>query len=78
MHYEVYKACCEADGIQMHDWAMPRALFKEKEESKRSDGDTLKQRNLDGKFEPSPGLKAFMQEGILEAVARHIVCNDQV
>jgi hypothetical protein len=43
----------------MHNWAMPRALFKEKEESKRSDGDTLKQRNLDGKFKLSPGLKAF-------------------
>jgi hypothetical protein len=62
----------------MHDWAMPRALFKEKEESKRSDGDALKQRSLDGKFEPSPGLKAFTREGILEAVARHIVCDDQV
>jgi hypothetical protein len=35
------------------------------------------QTTLDGTVEKTPGLRVFTREGVLDAVARHIVCTDQ-
>jgi hypothetical protein len=59
----------------MSDWAMPWLLWKKNQKEKNE----IKQRQmkLDGAIEKMSKLKEFMREGVLDAVARHIVCNNQ-
>jgi hypothetical protein len=73
-HYDLYKARCEDRDVKMNDWAMPRALWKEK---KKHTNPVKEQTTLDGQVEMKPVPKSFTREGILEAVASHIVCDDQ-
>jgi hypothetical protein len=62
----------------MNDWAIPRALWKEMEEKKKLRLGAMTQSKLDGQFESVSAPKVFTREGVLHAVARHIVCDDQV
>jgi hypothetical protein len=77
MHYELYKTRCDVGNIVLNNWAIPRALWKEMQENKARPG-TMKQSNLDGQFALLSAPNVFTREGVLHAVAQHIVCDDQV
>jgi hypothetical protein len=77
MHYEVYKMHCKAENITMSNWAIPWQMWKEMERKKTRAGIVM-QGKLDGKFEPLSAPKTFTREGMLKAVAKHVVCDDQV
>jgi hypothetical protein len=62
----------------MSDWAIPRVLWKEMEEQKKGKAGGARQSNLDGQFESLSAPKVFTCEGVLEAIAKHIICDDQV
>jgi hypothetical protein len=80
-HYELYKEKCEAAGIPVNHWAIPREIWKameaEKEEEKR--GRTTKkkeQQTLD--FKSVTGPREFTRAGVLNAVTKLIATNNQV
>ncbi|KAF8220039.1 hypothetical protein L208DRAFT_1127592, partial [Tricholoma matsutake] len=58
----------------IHHWAIPRVIWKAREEERQMKGKQLK---LDGTFERVTGPKEFMHDGILDAVSQFVVCNDQ-
>jgi hypothetical protein len=60
---------------RMNEWVILRGIWKEMEEQKRT---INKQMNLDGKVAVLTVPKGFTCEGALEAIARHIICDDQV
>jgi hypothetical protein len=59
----------------MNDWAMPRLLWKKTQDKK--DQTKQMQTNLDGAIEKRVGPRQFTCKGALDAIAKHIVCNDQ-
>ena len=80
-HYEVYKEKCEKEDILMSHWAIPwpiwKAMEEEKEEQER--GQSVKkqvQQKLD--FKTMTGPREFTRSGVLHAVAKLIVTNNQV
>jgi hypothetical protein len=60
----------------MNDWAIPRLIWREMEEEKKRKQSTSKQVNLEDHFEWQLVPKTFTREGVLEAVAKHVVCDD--
>jgi hypothetical protein len=77
MHYETYKTRCEAGKIAMSDWAIPRPMWKEMERKNTRAGVAM-QCKLDDHIELLSAPKVFTREGVLDAIARHIICDDQV
>jgi hypothetical protein len=73
-HYDIYKTRCEEKRVQMNDWAIPRLIWKEMNKTGKS---AKSQSTLDGKIERIAIPSAFTREGIVEAIAKHIVCDDQ-
>jgi hypothetical protein len=77
-HFEVYKERCEKDKIEVHHHALPRDMWREIYGPKDEEDDSgLRQSTLDGIVERSKP-REFTPEGVLEAVAKFIVCDDQV
>jgi hypothetical protein len=77
-HYNMYRARCAEGSIKMSDWAIPRPLWREMEEKKKANQSVVRQGNLSDHFERQSVPKTFTREGALEAVAKFIVCDDQV
>jgi hypothetical protein len=77
MHYDVYKTRCEAGKIAMNDWVIPRPIWKEMVRKKMRTGSVV-QSKLDGQFKQISAPKVFTWDSVVDAVARHIVCDDQV
>lgn len=77
-HYEIYRARCQSANIKMSDRAIPLAILKARKE--KEEGKAGKQTKLDDNFTkmPSAHLKEFTREGVVDAVARFIVLDDQV
>ena len=70
-HYEVYKERCEADGIKMKEYCIPRNLLPKSQS-------VLSQTTLDDVVEPSKSTKEFSKDAILHAIAQLVACDDQV
>jgi hypothetical protein len=78
-HYEPYKSQCDKGGLRVNDWAIPRPLWRKMEEERiQASRGVNKGANLDDHFEQKSAPKTFTREAVLEAVAKHIVCDDQV
>ena len=77
-HYEIYKARCEGQNIPIQSQAIPRPIWKALQAEKESKG--KKQTILDDSFAKMPAAqrKEFTREGIVDAVTRLIVLDDQV
>ena len=80
-HYEVYKEKCEKGDILMCHWAIPRPIWKameeEKEEQERGRS-TKKQMQHKLDFKTMMGPCEFTRSGVLHAVVKLIVTNNQV
>ena len=70
-HYELYKTRCAQQMITENPHAIPRDLFKQKENPGQ-------QKTLDGQFAVVLGMRAFLRESVLKMVAEFVVCDDQV
>jgi hypothetical protein len=77
-HYDIYRKRCQSANIKMNDRAIPPAIVKARKEKEEGKGG--KQTKLDDNFAqmPSAHLKEFTREGVVDAVARFIVLDDQV
>jgi hypothetical protein len=81
VHYKIYKERCEKADIPINHWAIPRPIWKSmKEEKDQVKGGRMsnkqKQQELD--FKTITGPREFTRAGILDAVAKLIVTNNQV
>ena len=56
---------------------MPRDLWKKLQEAKKNPK-AIQQGKLDGTFKATKGPGDFSREGVLQAVARFVACDDQV
>jgi Mn-containing catalase len=74
-HWEFYEKRCKETGTPIHHWAIPRQLWKAREEEQRMKG---KQPKLDGTFERVTGPKEFTRDRVLHAVSQFVACDDQV
>ena len=83
-HYEEYAMKCKEAGVEEMDAAVPLDVQEERKRAaekalgkseKRSAGG---QTTLDSAVHKVQVPTAFSQEGILDAVTKHIVCGDQV
>ena len=72
-HYPIYQQQCREQGLQENYQAVPPYILKEREEAKKPS----KQLKLDGVFKGKRPTE-FSKEGILEAVAKFVACDDQV
>lgn len=61
----------------MNDWAMPRDLWRTIQDGKTGGKASERQTQLDACFEKVSGPREFTREGVLDAIAKHIVCDDQ-
>ena len=80
-HYELYEKKCKKENIPVHHWAIPQAIWKEKEEEKQAVAEgrlTKKQKQLKLDFPAMTGPLEFTREGILHAVTVLIATNYQV
>jgi hypothetical protein len=77
-HYQLYKDRCKEAGIPESHHAIPRAIWRKMEEEKREKGKT--QAKIDGmlKIQPKPSSEPFTRDGVLQAVAQFVACDDQV
>jgi hypothetical protein len=80
-HYDIYKERCEAKGIPVNHWAIPRALWKkmEEEQVEETRGRSTKkqvQQQLD--FKGVTGPQEFTRAGALHSIAKLIATNNQV
>ena len=73
-HYDVYQQRCREQGIAESHRAVPPHILKEREAVKKP----KKQVKLDGMFENLKKPAEFSREGIIEAVAKFVACDDQV
>ena len=73
-HYDVYKDRCEAENITVNHRAIPREIWKAMEAAKKAKKG--KQGTL--QFTKVQGPQEFTREGVLQSVAKFIVCDDQV
>jgi hypothetical protein len=74
-HYGIYqKWCCLEQGLIENYQAIPPQILREREAAKMP----KKQTKLDDMVIKEKRLAEFSREGILEAVAKLIACNDQV
>jgi hypothetical protein len=78
-HYEVYKTRCDAERITIHHWAIPRPVWKEMQMAKNErKAGRSQQGTLSDVFPKINAPKDFTREGVLHAVSKFIVCDDQV
>ena len=73
-HYAIYQQRCKEQGLNENYRAVPPQILKEREEANKP----KKQTNLDGIVIKEKRPVDFTREGILEAVAKLIACDDQV
>jgi hypothetical protein len=75
-HYALYKERCAELNLKENHHAIPRDIVRAKAEERkqRKDG----QQKLDGIVQKASQPAEFSREGILEAVAKFVVCDDQV
>jgi hypothetical protein len=76
-HYPLYKERCKDLDIPENHYALPRDLWKKMQEEKKNPK-AKQQGNLDGTFKAIKGPVDFTREGVLDAVARFVACDDQV
>jgi len=76
-HYLLYQQCCKEQEIPENHYTIPQAIWKEMEEEKRG-SKGKKQAKIDWAFEKENGKRAFTCEGVLNAVAQLVACDDQV
>ena len=74
-HFDVYKQRCETENIPMNQRAIPAPIWKEMMAGKSP----KKQTSLDEHISKL-GVRPieFNREAVLEAVAKFVVCDDQV
>ena len=79
-HYKVYKEKCEKEDIPINHWVIPWELWKVIEEEKVAEkhGQLTKKQQLLLHFKTVTRLREFMRVGILQAVTKLIVTNNQV
>ena len=75
-HYEVYQERCEAAGVPEHHWAIPRNIMGATNLKAEKGG--IGQKTLDTVFKKVTMPAGFTREGIREALAKFVVCDDQV
>jgi hypothetical protein len=73
-HYAIYQQRCSEQGLAENHRAVPPHILKEREAAKQP----KKQMKLDGIVVKEKRPTDFSREGILEAVAKLIACDDQV
>ena len=76
-HYPLYKQQCKDENIPENHFALPRPLWRALQEAKKNPK-AMQQGNLDGAFKAIKGPVEFTREGVLQAVARFVACDDQV
>jgi hypothetical protein len=74
-HYELYRQKCNDNDIPMNHRAIPPQVLKEIETLKKT---KKKQSTLDGVVTTVSNLTQFTQEGLLDAIAKFVACDDQV
>lgn len=79
-YYALYKERCEKDNIPMSPHCMPTALAKEVATAAKDEEANQKQTKISEATGYVPVTKPheFTWEGVIQAVARHIACHDQV
>jgi hypothetical protein len=70
-HYDEYKKRCEKDNIPEHHHAIPRDIWRQRNEK-------VGQTTLDGVVEKVASPREFKREKVLECITQFIVCDDQV
>lgn len=73
-HYELYQEWCLKEEIREHHHSVPQALVKQRD-AVRAKGD---QQNLDGIIQKLSRMKEFLRKNVLHAVAKFVICDDQV
>ena len=73
-HYAIYQQRCQEQDLTENYRAVPPQILKEREAGKKPKMQT----NLDGIVIKEKRPAEFSREGILEAVAKLIACDDQV
>ena len=73
-HYTIYQQRCQEQELTENYRAVPPQILKEREAAKKP----KTQKNLDGIVIKGKRPAEFTREGILEAVAKLIACDDQV
>ena len=77
VHYNLYKEKCQTTEIPVHHHAIPWDIWRNivvKKEGKK----IQVQQTLDMSLTKIIGPKEFTRDGILHAVAQHVVCDDQM
>ena len=74
-HYTIYQQRCSEQGLNENHRAVPPHILREREAATK---EPKKQMKLDGMFNEKQRPKEFSREGILEAVAKLVACDDQV
>lgn len=74
-HYEIYQELCKKKGIPESRRAIPPAVLREREATKKN---TKKQVTLDGMLDKVKRPTEFGREEILHAVTQLVACDDQV
>ena len=76
-HYPEYQQRCKEGNISENHHAMPRDLWRQMQAEKngRPKG---KQQEIDKMLEKRTGPQEFTREGVIEAVAKFVACDDQV
>jgi hypothetical protein len=78
-HYALYSKRCQEAGIEENHWAVPRNVWREQEAEKKGlKAKRLLQTKLDGVFKVAGAPIEFTRQNLLEAVAKFVVCDDQV
>jgi hypothetical protein len=75
-HYELYKKRCKDAKIPLNHRAIPPPILKGIKAGK--DPKAQVQKKLDGVVIKRERVKEFSRNGILEAVAKFVACDDQV
>src|ERR1700679_2710782 len=74
-HYELYKQKCNDEHIPINQRAIPPQVLREMKALNR---ETKTQSTLDGVLTKVSLPSQFTREGLLEAVAKFVACDDQV
>jgi hypothetical protein len=74
-HYELYKQKCNDEHIPINQRAIPPHVLRELEASRQ---ETKKQSTLDNVLTKVSVPTQFTRDGLLEAVAKFVACDDQV
>jgi hypothetical protein len=76
-HFPLYKQQCKNGDIPKNHHALPQPLWRELQEAKKN-SKAMQQGKLDGMFKAIKAPAEFTREGVLQAVAWFVACNDQV